>query len=277
MFGYQWYHGTMRKYIVWFGTMFNDIVIPNNARSDTGEVTHQKIPIQYASRDVMIERVKMEENLDPSSQQPQISLPRMSFAVVGYNYDAERAIGVHEKIARKSDDPDKFHVMYTSTPIDIGFRLWIYVDHDEDATKIVEQIYPWFKPEWNATLKIIPELDISIDVPCELTSIAKDEPLEGRFEDGRAIVWTIDFTMRAALFGPKRTKPIIKFANEYFFFGNSAADADDRVAEVLVKPGLDANGQGTSNNDLSVNTHLIEVDDDWDAIIIKSGIQVVFE
>jgi T4-like virus Myoviridae tail sheath stabiliser len=273
MFGQQFYHGTTRKYIVLFGTIFNDIVITReDAEGNT--VDSIKVPLTYAPKDKMLARVMQDPNLDKETA---ITLPRMSFEYKAPMYDGDRKLNTLNWTARKDDtDANKFMRMYEPVPMNFKFYLYVYVKNAEDGTKITEQIQPWFRPDWTAHINLIPELDISMKIPLILDSCTSEDHYDAGYLTRRALIWTLEFTLKGYLFGPIKKVPIIKFANTRFFTG-TPEDSSDVVSMTTVTPGMFANGMPTSNAELSISPRLIEVDDDWDYAIQQSGLIITEE
>ena len=131
--------------------------------------------------------------------------------------------------------------MITPVPYDVNFQLSIMVKNAEDGTQILEQILPFFTPEWTNTVQLIDDMDIKLDIPLVLVSVSSDDTYDGDFETRRALIWTLDFTMKCYFFGPTKTKKLIKLANVNFFidgFDTAIGSANTPVERVSVEPGL---------------------------------------
>ena len=273
MFGHTYYFQTIRKYIIYMGTLLNDIHI---AREDANGNIYDflKVPLTYAPKDKMLARIGADPNLD---REAAINLPRMSFEMTNMFYDGQRKLKTQGRIVRKeATDPNLHDYQYNPVPYNFNFTVYVYVKNAEDGTKIVEQILPYFAPEWNATLNLIPELNIKTDIPVQIMSVRSEDLYEGNFEERRALVWTLDFMMKGYLYGPIKTSPIIKFANVNFYAASTDDIRDsvgntDPISRVTVEPGLDANGNPTQNSAISISRDLIEADDDWAYIITPTG------
>lgn len=272
MFGSNWYWGTTRKYIVLFGTLFNDIVI---TQEDTaGNITSSiKVPLSYGPQDKMLARIAQDPSL---TKEAAITLPRMSFEYHDYKYDGDRKLNTLGRNVRKSDDVNKFLYQYNAVPVNLTFSLYIYVLNAEDGTKIIEQIVPFFRPDWTAQVNLIPDLDLAFKIPIVLNSCSVADKYDDKFTVRRSLIWTLGFTLKGYLFGPIKKAPIIKFANTRFFVGEPS-DNSAVAATSVVTPGLLANGEATSNASLSISPLLIDVDDDWAAAIQTSGLILVEE
>lgn len=244
MFGHTWYFSTIRKYVILFGTLFNDIHI---TRSDAaGNTTHLiKVPLSYGPKEKMLSRLEGDPSIDRESA---VTLPRMSFEISGISYDQERKLNTLGKIAVKDTDTGKAKYQYNPVPYNINFSLSVYVKNAEDGTKIIEQILPFFTPDWTSTVNLIPEMNVTMDIPVVMNSISSEDTYTGDFKTRRALIWTLNFTLKGYIYGPIKKSALIKFANTNFYIPNSSivvlSDAvgvstpNDRVT---VEPGMDAN------------------------------------
>jgi hypothetical protein len=271
MFGQTFYYSTTRKYIIAFGTLFNDIRI--NRTDASGTVTQIiKVPLTYAVKDKMMARINQDADLQKSAA---IVLPAMSFELVSMTQDPSRKKNtLNQRVVKNPNDANTFKMQYQSTPWNLNFNLYIYVKNAEDGTKILEQIIPYFKPNWDMTLNILPEMGISIDTPVIIGEPSSQDNYDTNFTTRRAIVWTVPFTMKCEYFGPIKTKPVIKFVETNFYFGDQA-NSSEMIGYVHVKPGLDANGHSTSNSEITVDANTIFVDDDFGFVVDSAGILLV--
>jgi hypothetical protein len=182
----------------------------------------------------------------------------MSFEMDGFTYDGTRKLQTTNRVTvLNPDDKSKNNYQYNPVPYNIGFKLSILVKNAEDGSKIVEQILPFFTPDWTVTAQLIPEMNVTMDVPIILTRVDLEDSYDGQFKDRRALTWTLYFTMKAYFYGPVKTTKIIKFANTEFFaptveYLTDAVGNSTPVAYITVQPGLTANGQPTSNASLSI-------------------------
>jgi len=256
MFGHEFYHEHLRRYIVVFGTMFNNIVV---SRKTTAGVVDKriKVPISYSPRDKLLARIET----DPNLRKPDaVSLPRMGFEVTSMTYAGERKLSTIQRYTVKSTtDPNKNNSVYAPVPYDINFQLSIMVKSAEDGTQILEQILPFFTPEWTNSVQLIDDLELKMDIPLVLISISSDDTYDGDFETRRALIWTLDFTMKCYLFGPIKEKKIIKMANTNFFidgFDSEIGSANTPVVTYSFTPGLipTANLAGTISSSGNVVT-----------------------
>ena len=249
------YFSLIRKYIILFGTLFNNVHI---SRTDvSGNVTLlERVPITYGPKDKMLARVVQDPNIDrPTATYP---LPMMAFEMTGFDYDGSRKLQTINRIAVVNpDDKAQNKYQYNPVPYNIGFRLSILVKNADDGNKIVEQILPYFTPDWTTTVHLIPEMNVTMDIPVVLNNVQLDDVYDGDFKTRRSLVWNLDFTLKGYIYGPVKSTKIIKFANTEFFVATdntiqSAVGNTTSIAWVQVQPGLTANGQSTSNASLSI-------------------------
>ncbi len=261
MFNTTFYHGHLRKYVILFGTLFNNIYI--NREKDGTIYDTLKVPIAYGPKDKMLSRVEA----DPELAKPfSIVLPRMSFELTSLNYSPTRKLSTVKKgaIQQTGNDADKLSYVYTPVPYDFNFTLYVAVKNAEDGTRILEQILPYFAPEWTATLNLVPELGIKHDIPTVLLNVTSEDTYESDFVTRRAMIWSLDFLMKGYVYGPIKKNEQIKLANINFFTTTSNNEPEERIN---VYPGLLANGSGTTNSSLTVNSSLITANSDFDYIV----------
>ena len=236
-----------------------------------------KVPLQYAAKEKMLTRIESDPNIQ---RETAISLPRMSFELTGLEYDSSRKLTTTGRIAVKdADNPSRLKYQYNPVPYNFKFNLSIYVKNAEDGTKIIEQILPFFTPDWTTSVNLIPEMDVKVDIPIVLDRVSVEDIYEGSFDKRKTLMWNLDFTLKGYVYGPIKKSAVIKFANTSFYIpDNNITDltkaigvstADDRVT---VSPGLDANGNPTSNAALTIDRSLIEADDDYGYITDIAGI-----
>lgn len=215
MLNQTFYWGTTRKAIIAFGNIFNNIFIER--RNAAGTVVQRfKVPLAYAPRQKMIARIEQQPNLD--DERVQVILPRMSFEIMGLQYDPARKISpIQSNRAILSNDPNKLQAQYAPTPYNISMNLYVYVKNQDDGLQIVEQILPYFNPDYNLSLKAIPQLNIQNDLPIILDSVTYQDEYEGDFAVRRAIVWTLAYTLKINYYGPVQKTGIIRKVNVDMF------------------------------------------------------------
>jgi len=259
------YFSLLRKYVIYFGTIFNEIEITRE--TGDGKVQQFRIPLVYSPKDKMIARYDADPEINRATA---LAIPRMAFEQKGILYDAERKLHSLGKIVRKDDNNlNNLRRNYNPVPYNIQFELNIISKNVEDSNKIVEQILPFFTPGFTATVNLIPGMGITHDIPVILNSVSWQDNYDGDLRQRRNIIWTLDFTMKAYFYGPTVSKPIIKYANTNFLVGNTST-TNTIVEYFRVTPGLDANGNPTSNSNNSIPVANIAVDTAFGYIVNTS-------
>ena len=270
MFGQVFNHGTLRKYVIYFGTLFNEVILTRDD-SEGNQVAYMKVPLNYGPKEKYLARLDGNPTLDRPIA---ITLPRMAFEMMDIRYAPDRKLTTTGKLRTTGTTPDSAKYQYNPVPYDMLFNLYIMVKNAEDGTRIVEQILPFFAPEWTATLNINPDLGIKYDVPVILNSVKNEDTYEGNFETRRALIWTLQFTMRGYLFGPTKETNLIKQSEINILVPNRQTITEGiantsllNAVEMTTIPGLTANGNPTSNATISIDKSEILSTDDYGFII----------
>lgn len=282
IFGHgEFYHESIRKYVTAFGNLFNDIVVQRNNANSTRIQTIQ-VPIAYAPKENFLARL----TADPTLEKPiAIQLPAMSFEMTGMTYDATRRLtGKTKNLAYRSSDVNKLYSQYTPVPWNMDFNLYIYGKNMDDVLQILEQIVPFFGPEWTNTIHLIPQLGLNFDCPTIINGMSIEDTYENNFVDRRVIIYTIKFTMKGFFFGPIKTTGIIKRvqvdlsvvqspsqdSNTVINHVATAPITNEEIAytgrssRIVVVPGLLANGSPTTNSAASIPYSQISANTNWD-------------
>jgi len=206
----SFYWGTIRKCIIAFGNMFNNIEIERT--SSAGVVSKTiRVPLAYAPKQKFLARIDQVPN--PEERNVEIVLPRMSFELVKLEYDASRKLSMVQQNRAVNGSNNTVTTQYVPVPYNIQVNLYIYSKNSDDALQIVEQILPFFNPDYNLTIKAVPALNIKHDIPIILDNIDFADSYDGDFRDRRAIVWTLSFTMKTNFYGPSSKTGIIRTAS----------------------------------------------------------------
>lgn len=275
MFGQTWSHNTIRKYIILFGTLFDNIFI-NRENSSGAVVQTLKIPLSYGPKDKYLARVNMDVGRSSSALNQPIAtvLPRMSFELVTMAYAPDRKMNTINKI-HKAYGPDNNQIQYQYAPVpyDFTFQLSVMVKNAEDGTKIIEQILPYFTPEWTATVNLMDDINGKYDIPIVFNDISTEDTYEGDFTQRRALIHTLTFTVKGYLFGPTRRGEVIKDIDVNIRIAPSTNTTiasntlNTPSATINIKPGMLANGSPTSNAALSVPYGDINKNDNYGFLI----------
>jgi hypothetical protein len=206
-----YYHGIIRKSIVAFGRLFSDIYIDRKQGDSVTGTTIQRlqIPLAYAPKEKWLVRIEQDPTLENHTY---ISLPRMSFEILGYNYDPARKVNRMQQI-KCGDGSGSVSTMYTPVPYNIDISLYILTKTQEDGLQIVEQILPTFTPEYTMTINAVPDMNVKLDVPIILNSVAVNDEYDGDFQTRRFVTHTLNFQMKVNLFGPITGKNVIDTVN----------------------------------------------------------------
>ena len=236
MFGTYFYNETIKRCVSVFGTMFNNIQF-KKVKADGTVLTSPIVPISYGPKQKFLDRIAEEPNLSDSNRSA-ISLPRMAFELTGFEYDVARQqnklIRAHKSVY-EADGKRGFQ--YQPAPYNLNFTLSILTKNMNDALQIVEQILPYFQPEYTVTMKMVDAMPDNRDVPIILNSVSFSDEYEGGFDDRRIIEYTLDFTMKTYFFGPVYTGNLIKNVIErtYAGDGNTAFTSSEITQTGLVK------------------------------------------
>ncbi len=196
MFENHFYNASTRRMVAVFGSIFNDLsIVKTNAAGH--ELSVVKVPLAYGPRQKFLTRAK-----DLNATKIALKLPRISFEITDMTYDGAARLNKHKKYV-KVDVDDKANVKHLGVPVvyKVGFELNIMTKAQDDALQLLEQIIPMFQPEYTVTIKDIPDMDLTTDVPIVLTGIGLNDEYEGDFLSRRTIVYTLTFETRINYYG----------------------------------------------------------------------------
>jgi hypothetical protein len=197
MLGTYFYHEIIRRTIVAFGTLFNNIHVQH--RDNDGNVVDDvKVPLAYAPMQKFLAKIQQQADL---SKPVAITLPRMSFEMTSLSYDPTRKTTATKTFKAVTGSGDVRQV-YHPVPYNIGFQLALYCKLNEDALQVTEQILPYFQPSFNLTVDLVSSIGEKKDIPVVLNSVNMQDDYEGDFSSRRSLIYTFDFTAKTYLFGP---------------------------------------------------------------------------
>ena len=269
MFGQVFSNDTIKKYVIFFGSLFNDIYLTRDNSDGTRSQTF-KVPLNYGPREKFLSRLEGNPDLD---RPVAIQLPMMSFEIVNIQYAPERKLPSLNKIsAIDPNNPSTKMFQYYPVPYDFEILLSVMVKNAQDGARIVEQIIPFFTPDFTATLNLNGDISGSVDVPLILNRVTNNDNYEGSYENRRVNIWTFSFTLKGYMFGPTRTSGVIKEVDVYFRIPTVDMDIASpsntpSIVDLVITPGLTANGEPTSNASLSIDKNLINSTDNYGYII----------
>ena len=199
MLGTYSYHEIIKKTVVGFGTLFNNIEL---RRVTSGKTEVMKVPLAYGPRQKFLQRLNQ---VGLNKTTTQITLPRISFEIQGFNYDATRKVSPTQYIRNTQADGKEFK-SFMPIPYNLNFELAIMAKNQDDGLQILEQILPVFQPSFNITLNLVPTMDEKKDYPVTLTSIDYEDVYEGDYDTRRTLVYTLQFVAKTYLYGPVQDK-----------------------------------------------------------------------
>ena len=203
MVGTPFYHGTIKKAVTIFGTLFNNIVIQRE--DSAGTETEITIPIHYSQKDKFRQRYILTQDSNYDSAEVQVSAPRLAFDNTGITYDTERKLNTMQPLVWESDISGVRNKQYMRAPYDLDFSLYLFVGKAEDGYKVIEQIVPYFQPDLTVTVNDV----VSYDMPIILNDFAVEDGWEGDMDSRRRIEWTFNFTLKSYFYGLQSDSKVI--------------------------------------------------------------------
>lgn len=208
-----YYHGIVKKTITAFGSLFSDIKIERRQdNSVTGTVVQTiQVPLAYAPKEKWLVRLDSDPNLENNTY---TSLPRLSFEITNYSYDSTRKTSRMQQIAcgggvNVTGESPSLTSMMSPVPYNIDISLYVLTKTQEDALQILEQILPFFPPEYTLSINAVPEMNIVQDIPVILNGIMVQDDYDGDFQTRRFVTHTLNFTLKVNLFGPGTSRKVI--------------------------------------------------------------------
>jgi len=209
MFGNYFYNESMRRMTIGFGQIFNNIQIKR--KNDTGKVIQTiRVPLAYGPKEKFLVRLDQQSSLN--NREFAITLPRMGFEISNITYDPTRKLTRIQKFkqVKSNKDGKVLDFNYTPVPYNISYNLYSFTASAEAGLQIIEQILPFFQPDFTVTINAIPDLNIKRDIPIILNSVNYEDTYSGDFTTRRAVIYTLNFTAKTYLFGPSTSQKVIK-------------------------------------------------------------------
>ena len=260
MFEY-FYHEILRRTIISFGTLFNGLNIKHKDSSDN-TTSVIKVPLAYGPIQKFLARLEQQPDLNKSTQ---ITLPRMSFEMIGMSYDPSRKVTTTQTfLSGATSDKASEKKTYMPVPYNMTFELGIMTKLNDDALQIVEQIVPYFQPQYSLTVDLVEAIGEKRDVPVVLESITMTDDYEGDFSTRRVLLYTLRFSAKTYLFGPvsSTTTDIIKKVRVgYIAADSSGTDSrtGGRDVTYAVTPRATKNYDGVVATNLTNDISLADV------------------
>ena len=260
MLGNYFYHEIIRKTVIAFGTLFNDIHVRHDDQAGNA-ISDIKVPVAYGPRQKFLARITQQAELNKATQ---ITLPRMSFEITSIQYDSSRKAGITQTFkAPNKDNEDKLTKVFMPVPYNIGFDLNILVKLQDDGLQILEQILPFFQPGFNISIDLVRSIGEKRDIPMVLTNIAQQDDYGGDFATRRALIYTLSFTAKTFFFNfiAKTPEGLIKKVQLDYY-----SDTNTRTAKRVQRYTVVPKAKKDYNDDDVIDTQddaLIEPGDDF--------------
>ena len=239
MFGTYFYNQSLRKMTIAFGQIFNNIQI---RRKDSSGNTVQsiRVPLGYGPKEKFLTRLDQQPSLD--NREFAVTLPRLGFEISGIQYDPTRKLTRVQKFKRvKTGKTGKImDFNYMPVPYNISFNLFSFTATAEGGLQIIEQILPYFQPDYTVTVNVIPEMGIKRDIPIVLNNINYEDSYSGDFTTRRAVIYTLNFTAKTYLYGPATTQKVIKETQADLHTDLPNASREERIVVVPNPTSADA-------------------------------------
>jgi len=239
MFGTYFYNESLRRMTIAFGQIFNNVQIKR--KDSAGSVVQSiRVPLAYGPKEKFLVRLDQQPSLE--NREFAITLPRMGFEISGINYDASRKLTRVQKFKQvKTNTEGKImDFNYMPVPYNISFNLYSFTATAEGGLQIIEQILPFFQPDYTVTINAIPNLNIKRDVPIVLNSVQYEDSYTESFTRRRAVIYTLGFTAKTYLFGPASAQKVIKETQADLYTDLPQSTREERVIVVPNPTSADA-------------------------------------
>ena len=129
MLGQQFYHETIRKVIVGFGTTFNNIQLVR--KDSSGNIAQSmKVPLAYGPREKFLTRLRADADL---SSKVALTLPRIGFEIQNLSYDPARKLNRVQKFKKKNtgNTTKSIDTQFMPVPYNLSVQLYILAKQSE--------------------------------------------------------------------------------------------------------------------------------------------------
>jgi len=248
------YHKHLQK-ITWaFGTLFNEIEL-QRTDSNGNVVQTIKVPISYATKELWVTRLQQDPNPeDPEkANHVQVVLPRLGYEMRDMQYDPSRKLqSIGQNVAINTETNMELLTQFNPVPWNIHYSVYLMSRNIDDSLQIIEQILPWFEPDFSVSINEMPGMSILRDIPVVFNGISSEIVYEGGFDKTRIGIWTLEFTVKANLYQPIRKTKVIRDST-----ANVIAESDDptrsgrAIINVVPNP-IDADPQDNWTYDTTI-------------------------
>jgi len=236
MFGNHYYHEKIKKCVALFGRIFNDIYVVRRTSSGTS-VSTIKVPLSYGPKRSYLDRIRENPNLDTDTKVA-IKLPRMSFEITSFAYDPSRQLQKTNNFQQLGSTLNQRNKFFSFVPYRISFELSVYAKSQDDALQIVEQILPYFNPQYTLTIKPFDDFpDVKEDIPIAITGVGFTDDYEGALTERRTIIYTLNFDMNVNFYGPISQSDVIRTSiSKVFNIEAGLNDSDVQLQTITTVP-----------------------------------------
>ena len=237
MLGTYYYHEIIRRTVIAFGTLFNDINV-RHKNSSGNSISEIKVPLAYGPIQKFLARIEQQPELNKPIA---MTLPRMSFEMTSIQYDSTRKSGVTQTF--KASDGTNLKKVFMPVPYNIGFQLNLMSKIQDDALQVVEQVLPYFQPSFNLTIDLIDSIGEKRDIPIVLDSVNFTDDYEGDFSARRILIYTFNFTAKMYLFGPiaDSSDGLIRKVQVDYYSGDNSPSTKREMRYTVTPDPIDAN------------------------------------
>jgi len=236
MLGTYFYHEIIRRTVISFGTLFNEIYI-RHKDSGGANISEIKVPLAYGPMQKFLARLQQQAELNKPIA---MTLPRLSFEMTSIQYDPARKANVTQTF--KTLDGNNLKKVYLPVPYNIGFQVNLMSKIQDDALQVVEQILPFFQPSFNLTVDLVNSIGEKRDIPVVLDSVTFTDDYEGDFSTRRILIYTFNFTAKTYLFGPiaDSTEGLIRKVQVDYYTGTDTTTAKREMRYTVTPDPIDA-------------------------------------
>ena len=271
MLGAYTYNKIIRKCVIGFGTLFNNIEC-RKENKDGSVYSRMKVPLAYGPRQKFLARLEQQADLN---QKVAITVPRLSFEMTGISYDSSRKLAP-TTLTLKADTNNAVKKQFTPVPYNIDFELNVISKTNDESLEIMEQILPVFQPSFQMTIKLVDDMNDFRDVPIILNSVSYSDDYEGTFDDRKITLITMQFTVKAYIFGPVGTAAPIKKAKADIYTTMPSSTSTRQVAyQVTPKALTDKDKDGTTELSSAITARNLTIEvADYSSIPTQSYIEI---
>ena len=266
----HFYNRTIRKVVVAFGSMFNDILLTRYSKDGLTAYEITKVPLSYGAKEKYLVRLQSDPTLTKSIA---TTVPRMSFDLVGMSYDTTRK--QQTTLQNFGFSSGSFRTQYAPIPYNFDFNLSIYVRNTEDGTQILEQILPFFTPDFTVTIDFIKEMDQKYDMPVILNSVTPEVDYEGDFMNTRLIIWNLTFTAKGYIWPPvsaNNSSKYITSANANIYTDSTNLDAQKLYVNMATGFGVYTTGEDVVVEKRSVTGKVLYFSNTADGTLVLTNL-----